>query len=123
MLSDQVNPDGIPWDTGFHLAHDYTIDLVEALSKQGLEVEHYYPELGPGQQEVSIRHAAALAVAGNHVLPRETARAVAIRQGLRASFAPKPLPDQPGNGAHRHARFYSPDSRLITRRPSPLSPA
>jgi glutamine synthetase len=41
--------------TGFHLAHDYTIDLVDALIKQGLEVEHYYPELGHGQQEGPIR--------------------------------------------------------------------
>ncbi|MGH3282941.1 MAG: glutamine synthetase family protein, partial [Trebonia sp.] len=43
--------------TGFHLAHDYTIDLVDALLEQGLEVEHYYPELGHGQQEVPIRYA------------------------------------------------------------------
>jgi glutamine synthetase len=69
----------------------------------GLEVEHYYPELGHGQQEVTIRHAAALRAADNHVLMRETARAVAIRHGLRASFAPKPLPVQAGNGAHLHA--------------------
>jgi glutamine synthetase len=157
MLSDQVNPDGTPWDgcartfleqaiaelategyelqaafepeftlghregehllpvdeslcysaTGFHLAHDYIIDLVEALNKQGLEVEHYYPELGHGQQEVSIRHAAALRAADNQVLLRETARAVAIRRGQWASFAPKPLPDQAGNGAHLHASLWS----------------
>jgi glutamine synthetase len=30
--------------TGFHLVHDYMIDLVAALNKQGLEVEHYYPD-------------------------------------------------------------------------------
>jgi len=157
MLSDQVNPDGTPWDgcartflrqaiadlagegyelqaafepeftlgrregteltpideslcysaTGFHLAHDYTIDLVGALIKQGLEVEHYYPELGHGQQEVPIRHAGALRAADNHVLLRETARAVAIRHGLWASFAPKPLPDQAGNGAHLHASLWA----------------
>jgi glutamine synthetase len=93
--------------TGFHLAHDYTIDLVDALNKQGLEVEHYYPELGHGQQEVPIRHATALRAADNHVLLRETARAVAIRHGLWASFAPKPLPDQAGNGAHLHASLWS----------------
>jgi glutamine synthetase len=92
--------------TGFHLAHDYIIDLVEALNKQGLEVEHYYPELGHGQQEVPIRHAAALRAADNHVLLRETVRAVAIRHGLWASFAPKPLPDQAGNGAHLHASLW-----------------
>jgi glutamine synthetase len=157
MLSDQVNPDGTPWDgcartflrqaiaelatagyelqaafepeftlgrregadllpvdeslcysaTGFHLAHDYIIDLVDALNRQGLEVEHYYPELGHGQQEVSIGHAEALRAADNHVLLRETARAVAIRHGQWASFAPKPLPDQAGNGAHLHASLWS----------------
>ena len=93
--------------TGFHLAHDYIIDLVAALNKQGLEVEHYYPELGHGQQEVPVRHATALRAADNHVLLRETARAVAIRQGLWASFAPKPLPDQAGNGAHLHASLWA----------------
>jgi glutamine synthetase len=93
--------------TGFHLAHDYTIDLVDALIKQGLEVEHYYPELGHGQQEVPIRHASALRAADNHVLLRETARAVAIRHGLWASFAPKPLPGQAGNGAHLHASLWA----------------
>jgi glutamine synthetase len=93
--------------TGFHLAHDYTIDLVDALMYQGLEVEHYYPELGHGQQEVPIRHASALRAADNHVLLRETARAVAIRHGLWASFAPKPLPAQAGNGAHLHASLWA----------------
>lgn len=93
--------------TGFHLAHDYTIDLVDALIKQGLEVEHYYPELGHGQQEVPIRHASALRAADNHVLLRETVRAVAIRHGLWASFAPKPLPTQAGNGAHLHASLWA----------------
>ena len=99
--------------TGFHLAHDYTIDLVDALDKQGLEVEHYYPELGHGQQEVPIRHAAALRAADNHVLLRETARAVAIRHGLWATFAPKPLPDQAGNGAHLHASLWSDGSNVF----------
>jgi glutamine synthetase len=93
--------------TGFHLAHDYTIDLVDALTYQGLEVEHYYPELGHGQQEVPIRHASALRAADNHVLLRETARAVAIGHGLWASFAPKPLPEQAGNGAHLHASLWA----------------
>jgi glutamine synthetase len=93
--------------TGFHLAHDYTIDLVGALLEQGLEVEHYYPELGHGQQEVPIRYASALRAADNHVLLRETVRAVAIRHGLWATFAPKPVPEQAGNGAHLHASLWA----------------
>src|SRR5689334_14480552 len=88
--------------TGFHLAHDYTMDLLGALTAQGLRPEHYYPELGHGQQETSIRHAPALRAADNHVLYRETVRGTAFRRGLWASLAPKPIPDQAGNGAHLH---------------------
>lgn len=99
--------------TGFHLAHDYTIDLVDALLEQGLEVEHYYPELGHGQQEVPIRYATALRAADNHVLLRETVRAVAISRGLWASFAPKPLPLQAGNGAHLHASLWASGSNVF----------
>jgi glutamine synthetase len=99
--------------TGFHLAHDYTIDLVDALIKQGLEVEHYYPELGHGQQEVPIRYATALRAADNHVLLRETARAIAIRHGLWASFAAKPLPEQAGNGAHLHASLWASEANAF----------
>ena len=89
--------------TGFHLAHDFAMELVEALEAQGLVVEHYYPELGHGQHEMSIRHAEALRAADNHVLYRETVRGVAFRHGLWASLAPKPIPDQAGNGTHLHA--------------------
>jgi glutamine synthetase len=88
--------------TGFALAHDFAIDLLGALQEQGLEVEHYYPELGHGQQEMTIRHAPALRAADNHVLYRETVRGVAFRRGLWASLAPKPVPDQAGNGTHLH---------------------
>jgi glutamine synthetase len=88
--------------TGFHLAHDYTADLLQGLQAQGLVVEHYYPELGHGQQEMSIRHAPALRAADNHVLYRETVRGTAFRRGMWASLAPKPIADQAGNGAHLH---------------------
>jgi glutamine synthetase len=88
--------------TGFHRAHDYAHALLAALQAQGLQVENYYPELGHGQQEVSIRHAPALRAADNHVLYRETVRGVAFRQGLWASLAPKPIPGQAGNGNHLH---------------------
>jgi glutamine synthetase len=89
--------------TGFHQAHDFVIELTRALNTQGLRVEHYYPELGHGQQEISIRHAPALQAADNHVLYRETVRGVAFRRGLWASLAPKPIPNQAGNGTHLHA--------------------
>jgi glutamine synthetase len=96
--------------TGFGAAHDYAVELVRALEAQGLEVEQYYPELGHGQQELSIRHAPALRAADNQVAYRETVRGVAWRQGLWATLAPKPLPDQAGNGAHLHLSLWEADA-------------
>jgi glutamine synthetase len=110
----------IPYDdslcyssTGFHLTHDFTMDLVYALEAQGLTVEHYYPELGHGQHELSIRHADALRAADNHVLYRETVRGVAFRHGLWASLAPKPIPDQAGNGCHLHLSLTAADGTNV----------
>jgi glutamine synthetase len=95
--------------TGFGAAHEYAVELARALEAQDMVVEQYYPELGHGQQELSIRHAPALRAADNHVLYRETARGVAWRQGLWASLAPKPIPDQAGNGTHLHASLWDLD--------------
>jgi len=84
-------------------------DVVKALAAQGLVVEQYYPELGHGQQELSIRHADALRAADNQLRYRETVRAVAWEHGLIASLAPKPWPDQAGNGAHIHWSLWDLD--------------
>ncbi len=92
--------------TGFDQAHDFTIKLVRALEGQGLRVEHYYPELGHGQQELSIRHAPALMAADNHVIYRETVRGLATRMAMWASLAPKSIPDQAGNGCHLHVSLW-----------------
>lgn len=78
------------------------MDIVEALSAQGVEPEQYYAELGPGQQELPVRYADALRAADNQITVRDTARGVALQHGLYASFAPKPFPDQAGNGSHIH---------------------
>ncbi|MEU6778894.1 glutamine synthetase family protein [Nonomuraea angiospora] len=99
-------------NAGFDTAHDYTIKLIHALETQGLRVEHYHPELGPGQQELSVRHAPALRAADNHVLYRETVRGTALRMQMWATLAPKPLADQAGNGAHLHLSLWS-DNRNV----------
>ena len=87
---------------GMNSAAEVIEELIVALQSQGLTVEQYYPELGWGQQELSIAHRPALRAADAQVLYRETVRGVVRRFGLYGSFAPKPWPDQPGNGCHLH---------------------
>ncbi|MFQ5875070.1 MAG: glutamine synthetase family protein [Dehalococcoidia bacterium] len=81
-------------------------EIIAALEGQGLRVELYHPELGHGQQELSITFADALQAADNHILYRETVRNVAWQHGFYASFAPKPFLDQAGNGCHIHVSAW-----------------
>src|SRR5207244_4050952 len=59
--------------------------------------------------ELPLRLAHALRCADNQTTLREPARGVAARHGLLASFAPKPFPDQAGNGAHIHFSLWAAD--------------
>ena len=105
---------------GMTAANQVADAIAGALGTQGIQIEQYYPELGHGQQELSVAPRPALAAADTQVLVRETIRGVAAGFGLLASMAPKPWPDVAGNGAHIHLSlwdgernlFYDPAGRL-----------
>ncbi|MGH2481586.1 MAG: glutamine synthetase family protein, partial [Ktedonobacteraceae bacterium] len=84
--------------------------ILETLESQGISIELFHTELGPAQQELSIRHAAALRAADNVCLVRDTVRAVARKFDLFATFAPKPWLDQAGSGAHIHFSLWENDN-------------
>jgi glutamine synthetase len=75
-------------------------ELADALVAQGVAVEGYHPESGPGQQELNIRYVEALRSADQQIVYRETVRGVASRHGLIASFLPKIFEDKAGSGCH-----------------------
>jgi glutamine synthetase len=91
---------------GMTASQDYVDELAAALEAQGIVLEQYYTELGHGQQEISTSHAPALRAADEQLFVRETIRGVASRRGLVASLAPKPWPDNAGNGGHVHFSLW-----------------
>jgi glutamine synthetase len=115
-LATRVDGELVPIDSGLCFstisataAQDYVDELVSALASQGIELEQYYAELGHGQHEISTAHAPALRAADEQLLVRETIRGVAARHGLVASLAPKPWPDNAGNGCHVHFSLWDAD--------------
>jgi len=83
------------------------IDAIsDALVGQGIVVEQYYPESGPGQQEISMLYTDALGAADQQIRFRETVRSVARHHQLRASFVPKLFADQAGSGCHLHISLW-----------------
>ena len=112
-LATQEDGQFVPVDSGLCFStiamtasQDYANELAAALEAQEIVLEQYYAELGHGQQEISIRHRPALQAADEQLLVRETIRGVAARHGLVASLAPKPWPDNAGNGAHVHFSLW-----------------
>ena len=104
---------------GMTAVQDYVDDLAVALEAQLIRLEQYYAELGHGQHEISTGHAPALQAADEQLLVRETIRAVAVRHGLVASLAPKPWPDNAGNGCHVHFSLWNGDRNAFHARDTP----
>jgi glutamine synthetase len=98
---------------GMTAAHQVADAIVSALGTQGIQIEQYYPELGHGQQELSVAPRPTLAAADAQVLVRETIRGVTAGFGLVASMAPKPWPDVAGNGAHIHFSLWEGERNLF----------
>ncbi|MDI3535481.1 MAG: glutamine synthetase [Thermosediminibacterales bacterium] len=85
---------------GMNINNKIVLEIVDALEKQGIELEKYYPEYGPGQQEFVLKYRPALQAADNQIYFRETVRAITQKYGIIASFMPKPFNDKAGSGAH-----------------------
>jgi glutamine synthetase len=89
-------------------------DIIHALIAQGITVEQYYPESGPGQHEITVGYAPALRACDHQIAFRDTVRAVAHRHGLRASFLPKLFPDATGNGCHLHLSLWQDATNVLS---------
>jgi glutamine synthetase len=112
-LATQVDGEFVPIDSGLCFstisataAQNYLDELVGAVESQRIVLEQYYSELGHGQHEISTGHAPALRAADEQLFVRETIRGVAARRGLIASLAPKPWPENAGNGGHIHFSLW-----------------
>lgn len=87
--------------------------IADALIAQKIPVEQYYPESGPGQQEISMRYADALRAANYQIVFRETVRAIARQHNLTASFLPKIFPEAASSGCHIHLSLWRDGENIV----------
>ena len=80
--------------------------IVTDLELMGFEVEAAHHEVAPGQHEVDFKYADALTTADNIPTFRSIVRNIASRHGFLASFMPKPIQGQNGNGMHTHQSLF-----------------
>jgi glutamine synthetase len=95
--------------------------IADALIAQGIQVEQYYPESGPGQMEMSVLYDRATKAADNQITFRETVRAIAFQSGFQVSFLPKIFLDSAGSGCHLHLSLWREGKNLLATASGKLS--
>jgi len=95
--------------TPLDVASDLRRETVLTLEEMGIGVEYSHHEVGPSQHEIDLRYTDALQMADNAMTYRLVVKEVAIKQGVHATFMPKPLSDENGSGMHTHMSLFKGD--------------
>lgn len=85
-----------PEDRGENVRREVCLTL----EQMGITPESSHHEEGPGQNEIDFRYSDPLTAGDNAQTFQRVVKTIAHRNGLWASFAPKPLPNEPGSGFH-----------------------
>jgi glutamine synthetase len=108
--------DSRPLDMGSDLRRD----VIFTLQSMGIHVEYSHHEVAPSQHEIDLRYDEALRMADKTMTYRVAVKETARRQGVYATFMPKPIFGQNGSGMHVHQSlfrgnknaFYDPNDRF-----------
>ncbi len=94
--------DSVPNDE----ASDLRKKTIQMLDKMGIAVEYSHHEVAPSQHEIDLRYTDALTMADRVILYKLVVKQVAARNGVYATFMPKPLNGVNGSGMHVHQSLF-----------------
>lgn len=98
-----------PKDKGEHVRREICLTLEEFEIKP---VSSHH-EQGPGQNEIDFKYADALETADNLITFKSVVETVAGRNGLHASFMPKPLKNFSGSGFHINMSLFKDNENIF----------
>src|SRR5213596_2110544 len=81
-------------------------ETIKALESVGIPIEYHHHEVGPSQHEIDMRYAPALEMADHTVTYRLIVKEIAAKNGVYATFMPKPLFGENGSGMHTHMSLF-----------------
>ena len=88
------------------IANNLRNQTVRTLEEMGIIVEATHHEVSPSQHEIDPKYSDALKTADNIVTCRFVIKEVAQRQGVYATFMPKPIFGVNGTGMHLHQSLF-----------------
>ncbi len=84
-------------------------DTVIQLEKMGIGVEYSHHEVAASQHEIDMRYTDALTMADSVMTYRLVVKEVALKNGVYATFMPKPVFGINGSGMHVHQSLFKGD--------------
>lgn len=111
----QVSPKG-----GYHIAppldalHDFRSEVTRILEDRGTPVKYHHHEVGgPGQLELEVESGPLTTMADRSMLIKYVIRNTALAWNKSATFLPKPLFGEAGNGMHVHFWLFNDNTPLF----------
>ena len=92
-----------PFDGGEEIRREIAL----MLEQMGFEVQASHHEVGPGQNEITFKYTDVVSACDRVQTFKQVVKMVARKNGYLASFMPKPLNKQAGNGMHTNCSLYS----------------
>ena len=86
--------------------YDVIKEICDSMLKLGWKPYQNDHEDANGQFEMNWNYADCLTTADRHVFFKFMVKSIAEKNGLRATFMPKPFPDLTGNGCHVHVSIW-----------------
>ncbi len=84
-----------------------------ALEDLGFEIEASHHECAPGQHEIDFKYSDALKAADNIMTFKQTVKAIAHKNGLHATFMPKPIYGIAGSGMHINMSLFKDGNNIF----------
>ena len=82
-------------------------ETIHALESMGIPIEYAHHEVGPSQHEIDMHYAPALGMADGVLTYRLIVKEIAAKNGVYATFMPKPIFGENGSGMHTHQSLFS----------------
>src|SRR6058998_84850 len=93
--------------TALDAATELRNETIKALEHMGIGIEYHHHEVAPSQHEIDMRYANALDMADQTITYRLIVKEVAAKNGVYATFMPKPLFGENGSGMHTHMSLFT----------------
>src|SRR3989338_8730091 len=99
--------------TSLDAASDLRRETVLTLEEMGIGVESSHHEAAQSQHEIDLRYTDALTMADNAITYRLVVKEIALKNGVYATFMPKPLKGENGSGMNIHQSLFQGDKNAF----------